>query len=242
MLVRDCDATMPCFSKLNFKVDTLQVSEKSAIDMISRDECSYTSCYCEENVLLLTQKLAALPGEARVAFISNPNKAVPVWDQRAAAPGEPVVWDYHVVALHRAPESGWSVYDFDSLLPWPCPAAAYVSAAFHPGRVRPEYSQWLRILSASDCISRFSSDRRHMLAADGSGKYLKPPPPHAPLCGATARSAHELGAFLDFSLATKQSSGKGVGLGRRPIAAPLMPDPWYGQLLSVAEFEAQYCT
>jgi hypothetical protein len=205
--------------------------------MIRRSECSYASCYCEENAVLLAHRLRDLPGETCVAFISNSIKCVPVWHQAAASsPQDAVWWDYHVIVLHRQPEDPWFVYDLDTLLSWPCLATKYVDDAFRPGAITATHVQWLRVIGAEECISRFSSDRGHMRNADGSFKMV--PPTYAPLQGPAARTSHELTSFLDFSLAIPARAP-----GRKPLPPPLLvaPDPWYGDLLSISEFQAWFC-
>uniref|UniRef100_A0A8H7Y5B1 Protein N-terminal glutamine amidohydrolase n=1 Tax=Psilocybe cubensis TaxID=181762 RepID=A0A8H7Y5B1_PSICU len=63
----------------------------------------YTQYYCEENVYLLSQTFLETPvvsdfWEIVVIFISNNNKTVALWYQKAAADdNRPVVWDYHVI-------------------------------------------------------------------------------------------------------------------------------------------------
>jgi len=117
----------------------------------------YTSCYCEENVYLLAQAFSTRAGllelsewDIYVIFVSNEQKTVALWSQRAR--GDVVVWDYHVVLVLRrrhqqSPEDNLLrdsdsagsdanpenesnpfhhdfdsawVYDFDSTLPNPC--------------------------------------------------------------------------------------------------------------------------
>lgn len=77
-----------------------EISNKSVQD--------YTSCYCEENVWKLCEKichsknLAPLLEEESVfaIFISNDNKTVPLWCQLASQDQEGyVVWDYHVILV-----------------------------------------------------------------------------------------------------------------------------------------------
>jgi len=53
----------------------------------------------------------------------------------ACSPSSPVVWDYHVVLLLTSRERGqidqsW-IYDFDTVLPMPCPAQGYVTSSQH---------------------------------------------------------------------------------------------------------------
>lgn len=222
--------------------------------MFTRESCTYTSHYCEENAILLADRLRKIPGETVVVFVSNQRKQVPIWHQRAAAsPTKPVVWDYHVLSMHRpGPDSTWNVFDLDSTLPWPCDMSEYIAAAFRPGALREEYMQQFRVLGGAECVARFSSDRRHMLDTDASPEghaiYLVPPPPYTPMRGSGARSEHELGFFLDFtSCCSKMASGSESNEGRpRSSAAglgepPLPPDSkWYGRLLTIDEFRREF--
>ena len=220
--------------------------------MLTRESCMYTSHYCEENATLLADRLRKLPGETRVVFVSNQRKQVPIWHQRAAAlPSKPVVWDYHVLAVHRSgSDSTWNVFDLDSTLPWPCAVSDYIAAAFRPGALREEYAQQFRVLGAAECIARFSSDRRHMLNTraspeDGPAIYLAPPPPYAPLRGCDARSEHELGSFLDFSSycskgAPASESSEGGPGSSTAVEPSLSPDSkWYGRLLTLDELRRE---
>lgn len=78
----------------------------------------YQSCYCEENIyMLLKRKLSEYssrnvegtaaseeaPAELYAVFISSPSKATPIWCQRCMAhsPTDPVLWDYHVIAMEK---------------------------------------------------------------------------------------------------------------------------------------------
>ncbi|KAJ3786187.1 N-terminal glutamine amidase-domain-containing protein, partial [Lentinula aff. detonsa] len=83
-------------------------------------DAAYTPYWCEENVYLLIQSFSQNPSlseiwEVFAVFISNYSKT--------AQPGQPVVWDYHVVAILRPRKSSsnlhsW-VYDFDTRLDLP---------------------------------------------------------------------------------------------------------------------------
>ncbi|MCJ8746246.1 hypothetical protein PDJAM_G00139600 [Pangasius djambal] len=99
-----------------------------------REECVYTSCYCEENVWKLCdyiQAQAVCPlDEVHAVFISNENKTIPIWKQKSSRGGEPVIWDYHVVLLHMNPQAQSFVYDLDTTLPFPCPFDVYSREAF----------------------------------------------------------------------------------------------------------------
>lgn len=50
-----------------------------AVPAIRREDCTYTSCYCEENVFKLSQQLVAAGAEAHqlyAAFVSNAQEQV----------------------------------------------------------------------------------------------------------------------------------------------------------------------
>lgn len=68
----------------------------AAVSSLLREACTYTACYCEENVYLLITQLreaGARLGDLFVVFVSNPSKQVPLWRQRAGGPHGLVVWD-----------------------------------------------------------------------------------------------------------------------------------------------------
>jgi hypothetical protein len=63
-------------------------------------DCTYTSCYCEENVYMLLRRLQEQQQPGSTLFtllISNPQETVPFWYQKASThPDGFVIWDYHV--------------------------------------------------------------------------------------------------------------------------------------------------
>ncbi|CAO1639069.1 unnamed protein product [Sympodiomycopsis kandeliae] len=80
----------------------------------------YTPCYCEENAYLLSKQLSySLSQEQQntydwkvwVVFVSNANKSVLLWQQRASQSPQafyPVVWDYHCIVIVTAQSSNTS--------------------------------------------------------------------------------------------------------------------------------------
>ncbi|EGT32961.1 hypothetical protein CAEBREN_12350 [Caenorhabditis brenneri] len=148
----------------------------------SATEALYQSCYCEENVYKLFERI---PEEHRqhfyAVFISNHDKMIPLWSQKAArAPGEFVMWDYHVIAIRRGVhEEGEAskVYDLDSVLEWGVDFRKYWEETMRMEEMRryqPIYRRKFRIIPAEQYLTLFSSDRSHMLGPDGN--YLQPPP------------------------------------------------------------------
>jgi hypothetical protein len=99
-----------------------------------------------------------------------------MWNQRAAGrPGRALLWDYHVVVLARDP---WEIWDLDTFLGCPVPAADYLRLSFQPG-LPAEYAPRFRLVDADTFAATFASDRSHMLRRDG--RYKKPPPPWPPI-------------------------------------------------------------
>ena len=125
-----------------------------------------------------------------VVFISNAARATAMWSQRAAgARGSVIVWDYHVIVLAHDPPEIW---DLDTFLPFPSPAAIYLARSFHPG-VPALYAPLFRVVDHRELTATFASDRSHMVRPDG--RYRRPPPPW-PLIGAPDREPN-LMRFVD---------------------------------------------
>uniref|UniRef100_A0A3Q0RGC5 Protein N-terminal glutamine amidohydrolase n=1 Tax=Amphilophus citrinellus TaxID=61819 RepID=A0A3Q0RGC5_AMPCI len=161
-----------------------------------REDCVYTSCYCEENIWKLcdyvrTWRTAPLE-HLLVVFISNEKRMVPLWKQKSGRGDLPVIWDYHVILLH-AGQSDPMVYDLDSELSFPCSLKLYAAQAFRSDSdIRPEYHRKLRVVPADSFLLNFASDRSHMRNTDGSWKM--PPPLYPPIC--TAGHIPKLLAFV----------------------------------------------
>ncbi len=146
----------------------------------------YHPYYCEENVWHLCQAPRFEGWDRRVLFISNTAGCCALWNQKAAEqPGQAIVWDYHVVLLACPAEQpgAWQVWDPDSTLGSPRPLCDYLQWTFGLGtfaeQVPEQFRPRFRLLEAEQYLDHFSSDRSHMLDADG--EYLKPPPPWDPI-------------------------------------------------------------
>jgi len=150
----------------------------------------YQPFYCEENVYHLCREPLFAGRRAEVVFISNPGRAVVMWHQRAARrPGSPLFWDYHVVLLADAP---WEVWDLDTTLGLPVPAADYLAQSFRDG-LPEEIMPRFRVIEAGLFASTFASDRAHMRRSGGA--YKRPPPPLPPI--GPPGAASNLMAFVD---------------------------------------------
>jgi len=130
---------------------------------------SRTPFYCEENVWHLCQHPLLQGRPKKAVFISNPLKVCPMWSQRAGR-GRPIVWDYHVIVLAEAP---FEVWDVDTTLGLPLPAAEYLAKSFHENVPKP-YQPRFRLVPAEVYVDVFCSDRAHMRKRDGS--FTRPAP------------------------------------------------------------------
>ena len=129
--------------------------------------CPYQSCFCEENVYLLCERIHSEQSSDTshahtfVIFISSLAKAFPIWYQKkSACVEEPVFWDYHVILVHNG-----FVYDHDSILPWGCTLEEYCRCAFPPIHLQVDhhlYEPIFRIIPINEYIMHFASDRTHM--------------------------------------------------------------------------------
>ena len=146
--------------------------------------------YCEENAWHLCQEPHFGDRIRHVVFISNLERAVPMWNQKAGR-GKAIVWDYHVVVLAEDPLEIW---DVDTLLGLPIGLGDYIEASFHPDMPAP-YQPMFRLVEAQLLVEIFASDRSHMRRKDGS--YRKPPP-NWPMIGKPGVSTN-LMQFVDMS-------------------------------------------
>ncbi|XP_005948875.1 protein N-terminal glutamine amidohydrolase isoform X4 [Haplochromis burtoni] len=166
----------------------------------TREDCVYTSCYCEENVWKLcdyVRKQRTAPLEHLfVIFISNETRTVPLWKQKSGHGDLPVIWDYHVILL-QADQSDSLVYDLDSTLSFPCSLKLYAAQALRSeSDIRPEYHRKFRVVPADSFLLNFASDRSHMRNSDGSWKMPPPTVPDEPRWFHQHGPCHLLGCGL----------------------------------------------
>jgi protein N-terminal glutamine amidohydrolase len=140
---------------------------KSVKRVMAPSEFRYCACYCEENIWHLCQDHRLKKDSNIVIFISNGSLQCAISNQKSGNDGF-VIWDYHVVLLNKG-----DIWDFDTLLPFPCPAGEYLKKSFVSG-ISNEYDPMFRLVDAVTFVRSFSSDRSHMI--DENGEYLKPPP------------------------------------------------------------------
>lgn len=148
----------------------------------------YAPYWCEENVWHLCADDRIGSGAAEVAIVTNADRRVALFHQRASTRRDGlVVWDYHVLLF--ACTNGWQAWDLDTKLGLPVSALEYIERTFPPV-LDPTLAPRFRVLAAADYRVGFGSDRRHMRAHDGT--WLQTPPPWPPI-----GRAHELPKLLD---------------------------------------------
>lgn len=132
---------------------------------LSINSYTYTALFCEENIWLLAKSLhtEGLPLESmQVLFLSNPAKQIVLFDQKSVPLGKAVVWDYHVILWAKTTKKSL-IFDFDSRLPFPCPASQYVHSSFPNPQTLPEkFHFYIRQIPAANYLQQFYSDRKHM--------------------------------------------------------------------------------
>lgn len=149
----------------------------------------YCPYYCEENAWHLCAHPALGEGQREVLIVSNPQRQVAVWRQKASPLGGriPVLWDYHVLVATVHPHSA-RIWDLDSTLGLDVDAGSYLQATFQ--RAPPEYLPQFRRVSAEDYRALFASDRRHMRQPGGA--FTVDPPAWAPI-----GNGHNLDRWVD---------------------------------------------
>ncbi len=177
--------------------------------MVDNQGLQYQPFYCEENVWCLAQRADLVTGPAEVVFIFGPDHPdgrsraggslaeamgspsgcrlearVACWYQRAAREGEAVLWDYHVILAERRPaapgaEPAVIIWDLDTRLPCPCPAALWIAATFQDAaRVPARYQPRFRVIASDVYVRELATDRSHM--RDARGRWRRAPPPWDP--------------------------------------------------------------
>ncbi|XP_002156880.2 protein N-terminal glutamine amidohydrolase isoform X1 [Hydra vulgaris] len=180
----------------------VHLEDKKISSLKALINCVYTSCYCEENVWKLCQQIKESQGvailkEYFVVFISNKDRKIPLWMQKQGKdPLTPVLWDYHVILTQKPKIGPPKVFDLDSVLSFPCPLDMYLAQAIRSEHnIKKEYHRKFRIIAADDFLSKFASDRSHMLKPNG--EYIKPPPDYPPI--RTADESMNLDEYIDMT-------------------------------------------
>lgn len=142
----------------------------------------YQPFYCEENIWWLCESLGAseaaavtviiMAGSGELGELEPDGPSLLMWEQRAAEPGEALLWDYHVAAWERRAGLIW---DLDSRLSCPCPAREYLARSFpHSAAGIRRWAPRFRLVPAAVYLAELKTDRRHMRGP--AGGLLAPPP------------------------------------------------------------------
>ncbi|XP_072984000.1 protein N-terminal glutamine amidohydrolase isoform X1 [Typha latifolia] len=162
-------------------------STSSSLDASS---FTYTPFYCEENVYFLCKKLSAsgiadpVGLDLFVVFISNEEKKIPLWYQKASKTIDGLVlWDYHVICTQVKRNQGNGLvlaWDLDTSLPLPSPLKQYINEAIRPLSFGNSiYRRLFRVVHAPILLRYFASDRSHM--KDPLGNWVSLPPTYEPI-------------------------------------------------------------
>ncbi|CAL4900510.1 unnamed protein product [Urochloa decumbens] len=162
----------------------------------------HTPFYCEENIYMLCKELTRIGvadpmgSDLYVVFISNEEKKIPLWHQKASNSDEGFIcWDYHVICIQVKRNKGEIldlVWDLDSDLPFPSPFNQYVSDAIRPLAFGDSiYRRLFRVVHAPLFLQSFASDRSHM--KNPAGNWIQLPPNYDPImaAGGTANNLNE---------------------------------------------------
>ncbi|KAI3984153.1 hypothetical protein MKX01_011107 [Papaver californicum] len=170
----------------------------SSLDLYSFD---HTPCYWR-NVYKLCKKLIKIGladedgKDLFVVFISNQDKQVPLWHQKASKRGDGLaIWDYHVVCIQKnGKDNTHQVWDLDSSPPFPTPLAHYVAEAIQPSfQLYSGYQRLFRVVHAPIFLRCFATDRRHM--KDPTENWISQPPSHEPIV-AEDGTVHNLDEYI----------------------------------------------
>lgn len=161
-----------------------------------RSAYRYTTYFCEENIWWLVNTLIEQDIDAEgleVWLLSNKRKCNLLFSQRSSAADEPVCWDYHVV-LDALIDGGNVVFDFDTRLPFPVAREIYLRQTFAgQSQLHPTLRTRVRRIPAATYVSRFSSDRSHMVGKLPTASF----PSYTPIRPADASRAIPLQAYWD---------------------------------------------
>ena len=126
---------------------------------------TYTPLFCEENIWKLIETFntdsQVIPLD--VLFIINKSNTVAIFEQYKSSGHQPVIWDYHVI-LSAIVQQQRYIFDFDSRCRFPVKIEEYFSATFaDEKRIAEDYRPCIKSINASDYLTRFYSDRSHMI-------------------------------------------------------------------------------
>lgn len=137
----------------------------------------YTAYFCEENIWHLGHDLCPPrnPEDFLTLILAGRECVIPLFSQKKGHPGRPTWWDYHVILWDTRENL---IFDFDSVLPFPCPLETYFKATFSLCSLFPEnFQPMIRAIPLKEFLRRFFSDRSHMLNSRNQPRTPFPPWP-----------------------------------------------------------------
>ena len=185
---------------------------------MDRSAFRYAANYCEENVWHLCQCDLLAEWPKKICIVAAFSGFCEFHQQRAAAPGQSVWWDYHVVLfVRRGTPPQWEVWDLDSRCGFPVTATEYCRQTFPHATLdrHRAFAPRFKFCNAEAYVSGLASDRSHMRTADG--RWLAPPPEWPPIGD---QGQLNLSQWLDVSVAS----------------------PHADQVLSLAEVQRKFCS
>eukprot|EP00795_Rhopilema_esculentum_P003738 gene3738-15013_t len=150
---------------------------------LSASSCVYTSCYCEENVWKLCERIRDEQidqlSEYYAVFISNATRQ-----------------DYHVILVRKCPDGESYVYDLDCILAFPCHLSDYASQVLRSNKgLKKQFHRKFRVVPAAVFLNTFASDRSHMKKPNG--EWIQEPPDYPAI--RTADDTMNLEDFIDMN-------------------------------------------
>ncbi|PID45820.1 MAG: hypothetical protein CSB47_06855 [Proteobacteria bacterium] len=164
------------------------------------ESIKYQAFYCEENIWQLCQQPQYRGGQ--VIFIASDGDYFPMYFQKTGQGKDKLIfWDYHVVLLHQG-----MILDFSSELGFSTPLKYYLDLSFiDEDLLEPSLVPKFRILSDTEYVTFFQSDRRHMMSDSGWSAT----PPDWPLISENASNLEQFTNMRDLTFG-KVFSAKGL--------------------------------
>ena len=134
---------------------------------MDKSEFRYQSLFCEENIWHAVKSLESKLGldKLDVLLFINSNRSILLMNQIPFGDSGIGCWDYHVVLWDRYRQV---ILDFDSRCSWEVSGSDYFAATFPQQElVESHYRTTVRKISGENYLRSFSSDRSHMLDAEG---------------------------------------------------------------------------
>lgn len=187
------------------KLTNLKTLHKNLLKEYNKSDYLYTALFCEENIWQLLRTLSdncnnelstskcITTNNLWVLFLSNSEQKIALLNQQAAEPGQPVIWDYHVILLAEIAQDFY-IFDFDTRLDFVMPLHDYLQLTLiTPEKLPADFVPSVRKIPAQSYLDYFYSDRGHMLGQIDVSDF----PPWG-LINADCEQRIALAEYLDF--------------------------------------------